>query len=289
MVKMKSEPPVIDVEFTSEDDIFWDIEGLQFPSLSPSLLSIKLTLQQLLRRDFEITSFFQAILDKIIIKKIPEKYIEFYIKTTAYILEGFCLLPAFFIYSIIDNTLFEDLHYFFGPLRIFSLWNYPVRLTFSLLKTSYGLMIPSPHHIGILLSRHSPKWFFLFFKRTKFSTITRKLILCIGLCAEIFGETMPNDRILGHKVPVAKCSVCNKNFLNYLQGQKYDPKNLPLLDLMLYEDAEIMELIPDLPHCIGEKSLQQKVLQLKHRKKLRIRSKIHARKLRNGIARSLLR
>lgn len=290
MVKMKSERPVIDVEFTSED-IFWDIEGLQLPSLSRSLLSIKLILQQLLRRDFEITSFFQAILDKIIIKRIPEKYIELYIRTTPYILESFCLLPVFFIYRIIDDPTFYDLHCFLGPLRIFALWNYPTRLTFALLKTSYDLIIPSSHHIRILLGRHSPKWFFLWFTRTSFSSISRKLILCLGLCAEIFGERMPNDRILAHKAPVAKSSFCNKKFLNNLQGQKYDPKNLPLLDLMLHQDAEVMELeiIPDLPHCIGEKSLEQKVLQLKHRKKLRIRSKFHARKLRNGITRSLLR
>ena len=269
-----------------------------FKGASTGLLSIKSTLEQLLRRGSDSCFFFQSMCDEMIINRLPEEYINLYIKIVPYVSQGINLVPVFFIYYKIEDDIFLILH-FFGPWRTLYLWKYPIRLALS------SLMYYFPFDITILIIRYRPNWFYQRVKSMGYPNFMRKVMLCIALCAEIFGETIPNERILVDKPltsKVSKSSFCNKTFLNNLQKQRYDPKNLPLLDLMLDQDKDFsiqLEIIPDFPHCIGEKSLEQKVLRtkilgkrrkktLQYRKKLRIRSEFQAKKIRNSIKRILL-
>lgn len=297
--------PVIDIEFNSQE-ILSETE-VQSPFRIRRWLSIKSIGEKLSRMNFEIRSFSQFMMDKLILNKIPERYVDSYIKIIPYILQAFTLVPVFFIVSKINDEVFTHLHFILSPLRILSLctypfWKYPIRLGFSALSTFLSVYIPSfmlfdSKYTYKLVSRNSPKWFSIWFRNTNFFSIMRNLTLFLALSAEVFGEAIPSDRLLAYKPPiskVSKTSLCNKTYLTSLLSQKYDSNNLPLLDLMLDQDKDFiieLEIIPDFPHCIGEKSLKQKVLIIKNsqrRKTLRIRSKSHAKKTRNSIKRILL-
>jgi len=281
--------------------------GLFLKNVSTRVLSIKSTLEQLLKTSSDGLFFFQSLTDELILNKIRSKYINPYLKISPYFSQSFLLLPVVFIYSKIDDQLFEDLQ-FFQSWRILYLWKYPIRAAFSAIMSP--LVISCPIYMSLWVMRYgTPAWFYIKVRSVGSLLFVRRLTLCIALCAEIFGETIPNEHILVKPLitKVAKKSLCNTTALKNLQRQRHDPKNLPLLDLMLEQDVNSdffdfdieLDIIPNSPLCIDEKSLQKKLLgtkilgtrkrkTLEYRQKLRIKSESQAKTIRNSITRILL-